>query len=310
MKYNLIDYIKDYLFHLEFERRLSTNTIHSYKTDLFNYADYLCNTLSICEISNINTYHIEKFFSHFNKYISNDSTIKSKSTTTMHRVSSSIKGFHQYLCYMKITKIDPSDSIKPPKLKRKNPIFLQVEEINQIINSIDMNKKYALRDKTILTTLYASGLRVSEIINLKIQNIINEDRFLRIMGKGNKERIVPIGDTALTLINDYIKNLRPSMINIKNRTDGILFLNKYGQKLSRMTIWNILNSNTIKAGINQKISPHTLRHSFATHLIEGGANLRSVQEMLGHSDISTTQMYAHIDIEYLKEIHKEFHPIG
>ena len=191
----------------------------------------------------------------------------------------------------------------------KNYTDLNESEINQIIEAVDMNKKFALRDKSLLSTMYASGLRVSEIIELKMQNVMPQESIVRVFGKGNKERIVPIGDTALELINEYIIQLRPQLSD-KGKSHGVLFLNNKGSKLTRMTIWNILHNNTIKAGVNKKVSPHVFRHSFATHLLEGGADLRSVQEMLGHSDITTTQVYTNIDKTYLKEIHKQYHPRG
>ena len=172
-----------------------------------------------------------------------------------------------------------------------------------------MSKKYALRDKAILTLLYASGLRVSELINLKLQSIILDAGFLRIMGKSSKERLVPIGSFSILNVKNYLNNLRSGMSK-KGKSNGFLFLNKNGSKLSRMAIWNIINHNCIIAGVNKKVSPHVFRHSFATHLIEGGADLRAVQEMLGHTDISTTQIYANMDKTYLKEIHKQYHPRG
>ena len=210
---------------------------------------------------------------------------------------------------MRIVEKNPSHLLTPPRLSRNIPVTLLVEEINQIIDSVDMDKKFASRDKALLSTLYASGLRVSEIVQLKMQNIMMQEELVRVFGKGNKERIVPIGNVALHLIKKYIKQLRPQLAS-KGKSHGILFLSNRGNQLTRMSIWNILHENTLKSGINKKVSPHVFRHSFATHLLEGGADLRSVQEMLGHSDITTTQVYTHIDKTYLKEIHKQYHPRG
>jgi len=197
----------------------------------------------------------------------------------------------------------------PPRLTRSIPTTLLVEEVNQIIQSVDLNKKYALRDQAILSMLYASGLRVTELVDLKLKNLMMDEGLIRVFGKGGKERIVPFGKTALTFLKLYLKEVRP-FNSQKGKSQGILFLNHRGGKLTRMSIWNILHENTLRAGITKKVSPHVLRHSFATHLLEGGADLRSVQEMLGHSDITTTQIYTNIDKIYLKEIHKEFHPRG
>tara|TARA_Y100000590_G_scaffold451371_1_gene592665 strand:+ start:927 stop:1568 length:642 start_codon:yes stop_codon:yes gene_type:complete len=204
---------------------------------------------------------------------------------------------------------DESQLITQSKTIAKIPSTLLVEEIDCIINAIDMSKIYAIRDKAILTTLYASGLRVGELINLKLQSISFDSGYLRVIGKGDRERIVPIGSLAILCVKKYLNKLRPKMSK-PGKSQGFLFLNKNGSKLSRMAIWNILNQNCLIAGINKKISPHVFRHSFATHLIEGGADLRAVQEMLGHSNISTTQIYTNMDKTYLKEIHKEYHPRG
>ena len=230
-------------------------------------------------------------------------------SSSIHRLFSTIRGFHQYLYQFGKTKENPSQLLPPPRLSRKIPVTLQVEQINSIIHSVDMEKKYALRDKALLSLLYASGLRVSELIELKLKNLIITDGVIRVLGKGNKERIVPVGNIALSHIQNYLSNLRVEL-SAKGKSQGILFLNSRGNKLTRMSIWNILQENTIKAGINKKVSPHILRHSFATHLLEGGADLRAVQEMLGHADITTTQIYTNIDKTYLKEIHKQYHPRG
>ena len=172
-----------------------------------------------------------------------------------------------------------------------------------------MKRKFAFRDQALLSTLYATGLRVSELIELKLKNLMIDEGLIRVFGKGRKERIVPIGNLALSHIMLYLQKLRPQLSR-KGNSQGILFLNNRGKKLTRMSIWNILHENTVRSGINKKVSPHILRHSFATHLLEGGADLRSVQEMLGHSDITTTQIYTNVDKTYLKEIHKQYHPRG
>ena len=176
-----------------------------------------------------------------------------------------------------------------------------------IINSVDISYKFGVRDKAILYVLYSSGLRASEVLNLKLTNLILEEEFIRLIGKGAKERFVPISAVAIDSVNIYIQNLRPELSR-KNESSGFLFLNNRGQQLSRMTLWKIVKKYSLEANINKKVSPHTFRHSFATHMIQAGANLRSVQEMLGHSDISTTQIYTHLDKTALKKVYNKFHP--
>ena len=297
----------EYLSHLQFERRLSNNTLYAYSLDLKKYTHFLFSELHLTSINSIKASHIENFVNDLNYTGKMDRKSNFKKPSTIHRLFSTIRGFHQYLCQLKITKNDPSELLVPPRLTRKIPTTLSVEEVDKIIESVDLTKKYALRDQAILSLLYASGIRVTELVDLKLKNLMMDDGLIRVFGKGRKERIVPIGKMALSFLTLYLKELRPSNSK-KGKSQGILFLNHRGEKLTRMSIWNILHENTLRAGITKKVSPHVLRHSFATHLLEGGADLRSVQEMLGHSDITTTQIYTNIDKIYLKEIHKEFHP--
>ena len=299
----------EYLSHLQFERRLSTNTLNAYNHDLKKYTNFMFDKLQLMSIDSIQSSHIVKFVNKLSDKQNMDKKEGLKKSSSIHRLFSTIRGFHQYLCQLRITKNDPSQLLVPPRLTRSIPTTLIVEEVNQIIQSVDLNKKFALRDQAILSMLYASGLRVTELVDLKLKNIMMDEGLIRVFGKGGKERIVPFGKIALTFLKLYLKLIRPSSSK-KGKSQGILFLNHRGGKLTRMAIWNILHENTIRAGINKKVSPHVLRHSFATHLLEGGADLRSVQEMLGHSDITTTQIYTNIDKIYLKEIHKQFHPRG
>jgi len=299
----------EYLSHLQFERRLSTNTLNAYNHDLKKYTNFMFDKLQLTSIDSIQSSHIENFVNKLSNKPNMDKKEGLKKSSSIHRLFSTIRGFHQYLCQLRITENDPSQLLVPPRLTRSIPTTLIVEEVNQIIQSVNLNKKFALRDQAILSMLYASGLRVTELVDLKLKNIMMDEGLIRVFGKGGKERIVPFGKIALTFLKLYLKLIRPSSSK-KGKSQGILFLNHRGGKLTRMAIWNILHENTIRAGINKKVSPHVLRHSFATHLLEGGADLRSVQEMLGHSDITTTQIYTNIDKIYLKEIHKQFHPRG
>jgi integrase/recombinase XerD len=204
---------------------------------------------------------------------------------------------------------NPVERLSSPKLAKNLPIVLNVEEIDLILSSPDCSTKLGLRDKALLELLYACGIRVSEIIGLKISDLFLTEDVIRVFGKGSKERIVPIGSSAIRWVEDYLLKSRP-LLEKRLKSENVLFLNNRGTKLSRMGVWKIIDRYTKEAGIKKEVHPHTFRHSFATHLLEGGADLRAVQEMLGHADISTTQIYTHIDRDFIKQVHKDFHPRG
>lgn len=229
------------------------------------------------------------------------------------RALSAIKGFHKFLQGDGIVDRDPSELVEAPRAPKSLPDTLSQSEIEAILHqpssTAEDKKNLWVRDRAILETLYASGLRVSEVVGLKQANILADEALVRVFGKGSKERIVPIGKPALEWIDRYRRECRPLLVRQGGSHDA-LFLNSRGRPMSRMAVWTIVQRNTVKAGITKAVHPHTFRHSFATHLLEGGADLRSVQEMLGHADISTTQIYTHIDREYLKEVHRSFHPRG
>ena len=231
------------------------------------------------------------------------------SAYTQARNLSGLKSFFRYLKYEGKIEKDPSELIEAPKLGRKIPECLTVEEIDRILEAIDHSKDEGVRNRAILETLYSSGLRVSELVNLEINNVVREIGFLRILGKGNKERLVPIGKTALKHIDIYLEHIR-NKLNIKKGNEGFLFLNRRGTQLTRVMIFTIIKRLCKEAGIEKNVSPHTFRHSFATHLIEGGADLRAVQDMLGHESITTTEIYTHLDKEYLKYVVNEYHPMS
>tara|TARA_Y100000996_G_scaffold346772_1_gene284991 strand:- start:611 stop:1537 length:927 start_codon:yes stop_codon:yes gene_type:complete len=308
MKQTLIENAKRYLVYLQYEKRLELNTINSYWYDLEKYICYLSDILNISDINKIKKKHIVSFLSSLNYYRKVDDKIR-YSESSLSRYVSSIKGFHFYLLEQEITTKDPSGKIISPKLKKKIPIILSVEEIDLIIESIDLNKSIDYRDKAIISLLYSSGIRISELMKLKLIDFNLDNSILSVMGKGSKERVVPVGERAMIYILSYIEGYRSSFIK-KNNSNGFLFLNNRGRSLSRMGLWNIIKKRTESTIIKKKITPHIFRHSFATHLIEGGADLVAVQQMLGHSDISTTQIYTHLDKSYLKEIHKSHHPRG
>lgn len=254
-------------------------------------------TASFCEIDEN---HIEKFLAYLRKEF--------KSSTSA-RILSALRQFYDFMLnngYLASLKYNPFENFDSPKLERKLPEILSYEEIEKMMNKVEVTHSLGLRDRAVLETMYACGLRVSEVIGLKTSNVYPDEGIVRVFGKGSKERIVPIGNEALKWIETYLQNSRKNLAN-KNSED-YLFLNWRGRWLSRMAIWNIIDKYSKLAKIEKQIHPHILRHSFATHLLEGGADLRSIQEMLGHADISTTQIYTHVDISYLKQVHKEFHP--
>ena len=229
------------------------------------------------------------------------------SPASISRVFSSIRTYHSFLNAEHFVDTNPSQLLEAPKLPRKLPEVLTVQEIDDILAAVDESAKLAKRDLALLEILYSTGLRVSEVCNLNLTGVVFDYEMLRVTGKGDKERLVPMGRRAMERLNDYIRNERPGLSR-KRETKGIVFLSRNSRSLTRMTVYNILKKWCQAAGITKKISPHTLRHSFATHLLEGGADLRAVQEMLGHADISTTQIYTHLDKEHLKEVHRTFHP--
>ena len=292
--------INEFMTFLKFEKGLSANSLISYQLDLQKYSNYLSN-IGIQDLSKLTYDDISRYFAGLY-----DVELES---ATISRYLSAIRGLHSYLFNEKIIPENITDIIELPKLTRKLPEVLTFEEITRLLQIIDTSRAGAIRDRAIIETLYACGLRVSELINLKQRDIVGEAEIIRVFGKGSKERLVPIGQSALEWIERYKKEARIHFVKTVE-TGDILFLNQRGNALTRAYIWKMLKEYASIAGINKNIHPHTLRHSFATHLIEGGADLRAVQEMLGHSDISTTQIYTHIDNTYIKEVHKMFHPLG
>jgi integrase/recombinase XerD len=293
-------FLREYLSGLELERNLSRNTIASYKNDLNTLLNYL-ESKSIKDPSEINLNHLNSFF----KSLAN----LGLSPTSSARYHSSLKGFFKYLFLNEYIKSNPMEKVLPPKRGKSLPAVLSFEEIDEILQQPKTDNKLGLRDKSILELMYACGLRVSEIIVLHISDLYLAEEIIRVFGKGSKERFVPVGRSAIKWVEEYLKNSRPLLAK-KMKSENILFLNLRGTKLSRMGVWKIVQRYTSEAGLKKEIHPHTFRHSFATHLLEGGADLRAVQEMLGHVDISTTQIYTHIDREYIKQVHKDFHPRG
>lgn len=292
--------LKDFLLYLELERSLANNTIRSYSFDLQRFSKFL-DSKGITDFNDAGESQIESYLTQLKKEYS---------STTTARMLSALRQFYSFLLSKKdnTSTVNPLEYFDSPKLGRKLPGVLSVEEIDKILSQPNSSNTLGLRDKTILETMYACGLRVSEVIDLKKSGILVNDEVIRVFGKGSKERVVPIAKTALEWIKIYIERSRAAIA--KPFSEDYLFLNWRGRKLSRMAIWDIMNKYSKMAKIPKHIHPHIFRHSFATHLLEGGADLRSIQEMLGHADIGTTQIYTHVDITYLKEVHKQFHPRG
>jgi len=291
-------FLDQFIAYLKFERNLSENSIDAYNTDLKRYILFLSGRkIKIPEdIKENDVSRLVQSLSHLGL-----------APASVSRNLSSIKSFHKFLVGENILNNDPTENIKGPKLRRHLPSVLSYDEIQSIIKHIDVKKNLGLRDRAMIELLYASGLRISELLNLPLREIYFSESIIRVFGKGSKERLVPTSEVALKWISKYLDTSRPYLDRFK-RSDGITFLSVRGNAMSRMGFWKILNNLVNTAGIRKKISPHTFRHSFATHLLEGGADLRAVQEMLGHADISTTQIYTHLDRTYLKQVYDEFHP--
>ena len=294
------EHLRSYLHFLELEKNASANTISSYKIDLARYLDYL-ETKEIILPNKIKEKDIAAFLGLLREF--------GLSPSSVSRNLSSIKMFHKFLVGEGVSKMNPAENIETPKLSKTLPDVLNQDEIETILNQPNPVEPLAIRDKAILETLYATGMRVTEAITLKQSNVNKDEGIVRVFGKGSKERLVPIGKSALKWIAKYLNEVRGNLSKQGSGQD-VLFLNARGRPMSRMAVWNIVRTYTTKSGIKKEVHPHTFRHSFATHLLEGGADLRAVQEMLGHADIATTQIYTHIDREYLKEVHRTFHPRG
>jgi integrase/recombinase XerD len=291
--------LTEYRQFLLLEQNLSPSTLESYLRDIIKLREFLSIRYNEIPYNEIQLEHLRAFTVFLNELGVAD--------TTQARHISSIKSFFRFLIYSNKLDINPSALLEAPRLGRKLPVVLSVSEIDKMVSVIDLSKPDGQRNKAILETLYGCGLRVSELVNLRLTDIYSDEGFIKVKGKGEKERLVPISNTALTAIEQYKEQLR-NHLSIDKASQNILFLNKRGSHLSRIMIFNITKTLAEKAGIKKTISPHTFRHSFATHLIEGGADLRAVQEMLGHESILTTEIYTHLDQNFLRQTILEHHP--
>ena len=292
-------FLEDYITILRVEKNLSPNSIEAYKRDLTRYINFLQEEKDINNLEEISPKHIRGFIR-----VLNDAHLAPASIT---RSFSSIRSYHSFLSGENLVQQNPSQLLDAPKPSRKLPVVLAVEEVNKILGVIDIAKPLGRRDLAILEVLYSAGVRVSELCDLRMIDLVLDSDMIRVTGKGKKERFAPIGPRAQECINNYLKFDRPTLSK-KDKNLGKIFLSRNGRPLTRMTVNIILKKWAQVSGLKKKVSPHTFRHSFATHLLEGGADLRVVQEMLGHVDISTTQIYYDMDREHLKEVHRSFHP--
>ena len=281
--------LESYRNYLKYERAYSDNTVGAYMNDLNKYEEFLKK-----DILESDTEDLERYL----KYIKN-----LESTTVAHKITS-IKSYFNYNIKRGIVSVNPADNVSRPKLTKHLPEYLTEEEVGKLLD-VEVKSPYDYRNKTILELLYSSGIRISELVNIKTPNYDSEECLIRIMGKGSKERIVPLGDYAINIMNDYMNNYRP-LIN-KKHTDYV-FVNNRGDKISRQFIFKVIKKEALKKGIKKDISPHTLRHTFATHLLKNGADLRIIQELLGHENISTTQIYTHVTNNKLKSDYETYFP--
>jgi len=293
------DAVSDYLHFLRVERHLSTNTLSSYERDLKAYIKDLSKVQELTTLNNVERIHI---LSHLQLL-----KVGGNSSRTLARHISSIRSFHQFLLREKVSSTDPTVHLEMPQMDRTLPKILSIEEIEELIAAPNTAKPQGLRDRAMLEILYATGMRISECISLNLEDLHLTMGFVRCFGKGGKERIIPLGRSALSASENYLKDGRTKLIKPTHKTDA-LFVNQRGKALTRQGVWKLMKEHAMKSGIQNEIMPHTMRHSFATHMIENGADLRAVQEMLGHADISTTQIYTHVSKVRLKDVYKQFHP--
>ena len=289
--------IKEFKTYLKIERSLSDNTIDSYLRDVQKLAKF-SEEKELDELQ-ITKVEVKEFIAFINT--------EGISARSQSRIISGIKAFYKYLILEDYIKVNPTELIESPKIGMKLPDTLSVSEIDDLISGIDLSQPQGERNRAILEVLYSCGLRVSELTNLKLSNIRFKEGYVKVVGKGNKERFAPIGSSAIKYLKIYLNEIRNHQ-NIKKGSEDIVFLNRRGNKLTRVMIFTIIKQLAEKIGLKKKISPHTFRHSFATHLIEGGANLRAIQEMLGHESITTTEIYTHLDREFLRQSIMTFHP--
>lgn len=289
--------IERFIHYLAVERGLAQNTLDSYQRDLNNYVEFLTRS-NIRDLNQTRRANIIAYLADLQR--------KGRATSTISRNLASLRSFYGFLIRDGLIDSDPTNNLESPKIEKRLPKVLTVQEVEALLEGPDLGDVCGLRDKAMLELLYATGIRVSELVALNLSDVNLNMGFLKCFGKGSKERIIPLGTMALTTVSDYVMRARVKLL--RNQEEESLFLNHHGQRLSRQGFWKIIKKYATSATIEKEITPHTLRHSFATHLLENGADLRAVQEMLGHADISTTQIYTHLTKSRLKEVYAKTHP--
>jgi len=292
------NWLEKYIRHLALERGLSDNTLFAYRNDLLRYVKYLQGK-KISRTEQITPLLLQDFIGQLYDI--------GLGSSSLARNISAIRGFHQFLMLNDLATSDPTETLETPRLKRQLPAVLSVSEMEKILQQPDTKHPLGIRDRAMLEVLYGCGLRISELLNLTLNNLHLPDQLVLIRGKGSKERLVPIGEEAIRWVKTYLGRVRPVLAS-GTASKYVVFLNRRGLPLTRMGFWKILRKYVVLAGVNGEVHPHTFRHCFATHLLENGADLRAVQELLGHQDISTTQIYTHISQKQLKQIYKQYHP--
>lgn len=291
--------IKHFETYLKLERSLSGNSIEAYVRDMGKLQQFMAIAHKDVSPLKVTSKHLQGFLTYISEL--------GMSAHSQARILSGIKAFYKYLIFEELLEKDPTQLIEGPKLGRKLPDTLSYIEIEQLLEAIDLSTPEGARNRAMIEVLYSSGLRVTELVDLRYNNVYFDVGFLRVIGKGNKERLVPIGKDALKYLNIYKEQIRVH-VPVQKGFESYMFLNRRGKKITRVMVFTIIKQLAEKIGMKKVISPHTFRHSFATHLIEGGADLRAVQEMLGHESITTTEIYTHLDRDYLRQVIQEFHP--
>ncbi|KPP95172.1 MAG: integrase/recombinase XerD [Bacteroidetes bacterium HLUCCA01] len=301
MKAPFKTHLDSYLAFLRIEKALQPNTLASYRLDLTRYLTFLCSEQGFQNIAYVDVHHIEAFLQELKA--------AGLSPASLGRNISSVRNFHTWLVMEQLAPANPAEHIDLPKNVRKLPEVLSVTEVTDMISVYsDSDKPADLRNQAVIELLYSAGLRVSELTGMVLDQLYFEIGFVRVIGKGNKERLVPVGTIAVETVENYLEHVRPTFFRTREKSRGAVFLNQRGGPLSRMGVWNIVQEAALRAGVTKNVYPHIFRHSFATHLLEGGADLRAVQEMLGHVNITTTEIYTHVDRSLLHQIHKQYHP--
>jgi integrase/recombinase XerD len=295
----LIPYLKSFEAYLQLEKGLAQASVFAYMNDLKKLDEYFQIKSFEIPVQSLKLGQLQEFLQYLNEL--------GFAAASQARMLSGIKSFFSFLVLEKILDISPAELLETPKLSKKLPEVLSYEEIEMMLDSIDLSKPEGHRNRAMIEVLYACGLRVSELTGLRISSLYPEIGFVRVIGKGNKERLVPIGESALKQVSFYLED-RKQMDNIDKKSEDIVFLNRRGKQLTRIMIFLIVKEAALAAGIDKNVSPHTFRHSFATHLLEGGADLRIVQQLLGHESITTTEIYTHLDMNYLRETLRSYHP--